>query len=166
MWRNSKSPVSGGKLNYIKYGLWLVRILLLGFFIFSVGGLYSVDLFYDADSGISVTEPVAFMVYFFLLGLIFLFAIIAGKRGFCHYICPICVNFIIARKIRNLIRWPALHLDADKSLCIQCNKCSKSGPMGLDVKEMVNTGEIENYECILCASCADICPQNAISYKF
>ncbi|MGV8111216.1 4Fe-4S binding protein [Methanospirillum sp. J.3.6.1-F.2.7.3] len=25
---------------------------------------------------------------------------------------------------------------------------------------------MENYECILCASCADICPQNAISYKF
>ncbi|QXO94592.1 4Fe-4S binding protein [Methanospirillum purgamenti] len=31
---------------------------------------------------------------------------------------------------------------------------------------ILNTGEIENYECILCASCADICPQNDISYTF
>ncbi|NLV27213.1 MAG: 4Fe-4S binding protein [Methanomicrobiales archaeon] len=161
-----KSPVSGGKLNCIKYGVWLLWILIIGFVIYNAGGLYAADVFYDTDSGISVTEPGAFMVYFILLGVLFLFAVIAGKRGFCHYVCPICVNFIIARKIRNLIRWPALHLDADKSLCIQCNKCSKTCPMGLDVKGMVNEGKMENPDCILCASCADICPRDAITFRF
>jgi len=161
-----KSPVSGGVLNNIKYGVWLLWILALFGALLAAGGFRSVDLFYNTDAGISVTEPTAFAVYFVILGLIFLLAVISGKRGFCHYLCPICVNLIIGRKIRNLVGWPALHLDADTNRCIQCNKCSKACPMGLPVKDMVTEGKMENPECILCASCADVCPQDAISYGF
>ena len=161
-----KNPVSGGKLNNIKYGVWLLWIIITLSVIFGAGGLHSINVFYNTSSGISVTEPVAFVVYFVILFVLFLFAVIAGKRGFCHYFCPVCVNFIIGRKIRNLVKWPALHLDADETLCISCNKCSKACPMGLNVKEMVEEGKMENTECILCASCADICPVNAISYGF
>jgi NAD-dependent dihydropyrimidine dehydrogenase PreA subunit len=36
--------------------------------------------------------------------------------------------------------------------------------MGLAVNGMVRKGEMENPDCILCASCADACQQGAITY--
>jgi ferredoxin len=71
---------------------------------------------------------------------------------------------VAGRKIRNLFHWPALGLSADASLCIDCGKCSKACPMGLDVNAMVRKNEMENADCILCASCADACPKGAITY--
>jgi len=159
-------PVSGGRLNLIKYGVWVLWFVIIITTILSVGGIYAVNIFYSTYSGISLTEPISYLVYFIIFGGIFLFAVVSGKRGFCHYICPICVNFIIGRKIRNIIRWPALHLSANKSLCTGCNSCSGACPMGLDVKEMVRGEQMENTECILCASCTDICPEGAITYGF
>ncbi|MDD1685306.1 MAG: 4Fe-4S dicluster domain-containing protein, partial [Methanoregula sp.] len=69
------------------------------------------------------------------------------------------------RKIRNIFGWPALRLDADASLCIDCKTCSKECPMGLDVNGMVRKGEMERADCILCASCADACPKGVITYS-
>ena len=43
-----------------------------------------------------------------------IFALIFGRRGFCHTFCPIAVMLMIGRKIRNLVGWPALHLEAEK----------------------------------------------------
>jgi NAD-dependent dihydropyrimidine dehydrogenase PreA subunit len=36
--------------------------------------------------------------------------------------------------------------------------------MGLDVNGMVRKDEMENPDCIMCASCADTCPQGAITF--
>ncbi|MDD2836234.1 MAG: 4Fe-4S dicluster domain-containing protein, partial [Methanothrix sp.] len=82
-----------------------------------------------------------------------------------HYFCPIAVIMIIGRKIGNLIRWPALQLSADAVRCMDCDKCSKSCPMGLDVNNMVRQGRMENTECILCGGCVDVCPQQAIQHQ-
>jgi polyferredoxin len=95
---------------------------------------------------------------------IFLIAFFTGRRGTCHVFCPIAGLMITGRKIRNLIGFPALQLSADVAKCIDCNKCSKECPMGLDVNGMVRKDEMENAECIVCASCADTCPKGAISY--
>ena len=159
-------PVSGGRLNLIKYVVWALWFVMVIVTVLSAGGIRAVNIFYSTTSGVSLTEPISYLVYFIICGGIFLFAVVAGKRGFCHYLCPICVHFIIGRKIRNFFRWPALHLSGDTNLCTGCNKCSKACPMGLDVKEMVQSGQMENSECIICASCTDICPKNAIRYGF
>lgn len=161
-----KWPVSGGKYHFIKYGFWAVWFVILISLIAGAGGIREVNIFYNTDSGFSVTEPAAFGVYFILLGMMFLMVIIAGKRGMCHYLCPISVHFIIARTIRNFFHWPALHLSAEKDLCISCRRCSKGCPMGLDVQSMVHDGRMETSECILCGSCADTCPRGAISFGF
>ncbi|NPV42193.1 MAG: 4Fe-4S binding protein [Anaerolineae bacterium] len=38
--------------------------------------------------------------------------------------------------------------------------------MSLEVHRMVEQGAMENSECILCATCADVCPRDVISLVF
>ena len=47
-----------------------------------------------------------------------------------------------------------------------CPECTANCPMSLDVNGMVQRGDMENSECILCGSCVDICPQDVIRYSF
>lgn len=150
--------------NWIKYGITVLWLGLLAFTFFQAGGIRSVDPFYGTVNGISISSVQILMI----VGMIFLFiiivAFITGKRGTCHVFCPLAGIMVAGRKIRNLFHWPALGLSADSSRCIDCNKCSKECPMGLDVNAMVRKNEMENADCILCASCADACPKDAIAY--
>ncbi|OPY48825.1 MAG: quinol dehydrogenase membrane component [Methanosaeta sp. PtaU1.Bin060] len=163
----NNKPISMGKLNWLKYIIFLLVIFIpLIAAIRSAGGFTDVDLFYYTDHGISIARQGAYTIYLAQITFVTAFAIIGGKRGFCHYFCPIAVIAIIGRQIRDLVRWPALHLSADAGLCTDCKKCSGSCPMGLDVSTMVRQGNLEVAECILCGCCADICPKKAISYSF
>lgn len=153
------------KLNWFKYLIFLAIIFIpLISAIRSVGGLTTIDLFYYTDHGISIAKQGAYTKYLGQITFITIFAILAGKRGFCHYFCPIAVIMIIGRKIRNLSHWPALHLSANMDRCTDCKKCSKNCPMGLDVNIMVRQKSMENTECILCGCCVDVCPKQAIRY--
>jgi formate hydrogenlyase subunit 6/NADH:ubiquinone oxidoreductase subunit I len=38
--------------------------------------------------------------------------------------------------------------------------------MGLDVEEMIMNQKMENSECILCGTCADVCNKDCIKLKF
>lgn len=159
-----KHTVQDGWPNWIKYGVTVVWLALLAYLFFSAGGIHAVDPFFATDNGLSITSLAPLMVVIVIFLLIFVVAYFMGRRGFCHVFCPIAALMITGRKIRNLVGWPALQLSADSSRCIDCNKCSKECPMGLDVNGMVRKGEMESAECILCASCADVCPKGVISY--
>jgi polyferredoxin len=155
-----------GWLNWLKYLIFIVIIFIpLVSAIRSVGGLTTIDLFYYTGQGISIAKQGSYSIYLAQITFITIFAILGGKRGFCHYFCPIAVIMIVGRKIRNLILWPALHLSSDTDLCTDCKKCSKNCPMGLDVNIMVRQGSVENTECILCGCCVDVCPKQAIHYS-
>ena len=159
--------VNIGRLNWFKYLIFLAIIFIpLISAIRSAGGLTTIDLFYYTDHGISIAKQGAYTIFLAQITFITIFAILAGKRGFCHYFCPIAVIMIVGRKIRNLVRWPALHLSADTGQCTDCEKCSKNCPMGLDVNIMIRQGSMENTECILCGCCVDVCPEQAIRYAF
>ncbi|MDD4448906.1 MAG: 4Fe-4S binding protein [Methanothrix sp.] len=163
----NNKPAIAGRLNWLKYIIFLAVIFIpLISAIRSAGGFIAVDLFYYTDHGISIAKPGAYIIFFAQITFLTTFALLGGKRGFCHYFCPIAVIMIIGRKIRNLIRWPALHLSADAGRCTDCNKCSKNCPMGLDVSNMVRQGRMENTECIFCGVCVDVCPKNAIKYQW
>lgn len=98
------------KLNWLKYLVFLVIIFIpLISAIRSAGGLTAIDFFYNTDHGISIAKHGAYIIFLVQITFITVFAILGGKRGFCHYFCPIAVIAITGRKIRNLIRWPALH---------------------------------------------------------
>ncbi|HSD58711.1 MAG TPA: 4Fe-4S binding protein [Methanotrichaceae archaeon] len=152
-------------LKWFKYFTFLYIILIpLLSAIRSAGGLKTIDFFYYTDHGVSIANQGAYSIFWGQIFFITLLAMLAGRRGFCHYFCPIAVILIIGRKIRNLIRWPALHVSADAHRCTDCRKCSENCPMGLDVNIMVRQRSMENTDCILCGSCMDACPKQAIRY--
>ena len=80
----------------------------------------------------------------------------AGKRASCHTICWMAPFMIFGRKIRNAANLPSLQLTSNTEKCINCKVCAKKCPMSLEVNTMVQTGDMENSECILCGSCVDI----------
>ena len=161
----NNKPVKAGRLNWLKYFLFLVIIAVpLISAINSAGGIDAIDLFYGTENGISIAKAGSYVIFFAQIAFFSVFALLGGKRGFCHYFCPIAVIMILGRKMRNIFAWPALHLSAEKDRCTDCRICSKNCPMSLDVNNMVRKQSMEDPECILCGCCVDSCPERAIRY--
>lgn len=154
----------GGKLNWIKYAIWLPWIMIIGLAAFSAGGFKQVDFFYQTTSGISVANPMAYLIYYGVVLLVVILSLTTGRRGFCHYACWMAPFMIIGTKIRTLLKLPSLQLKADNSKCISCKQCAKKCPMSLDVDQMAKSGNMYNAECILCGECADTCPTKTIQF--
>ncbi len=161
-----KHTVADGWRNWIKYGVMALWIIVIAYSFYGAGGIHAVDPFYGTVNGISISSLDILMIVVIIFSGIFAIAYFTGRRGFCHILCPQAGIMVAGRKIRNIFGWPALQLNADAALCIDCKKCSKECPMGLDVNGMVRKGEMEKADCILCASCADTCPKGAITYAW
>ena len=159
-----KRTVKDGWPNWIKYGVTVLWLAVIGLSIAGAGGIQTVDPFYGTVNGISVSSFEVLTIVAIIFAIIFIGAFITGRRGFCHVLCPIAGLMVAGRKIRNLIGWPALQLSADPSRCIDCGQCTQACPMGLDVQSMVKENKTENADCILCASCADACQNDVIEY--
>lgn len=159
-------PIKTGKLNWFKYLIFLLLFIPLISAIRTAGGLTTIDFFYYTDHGISIARQGTYVIYLAQISFITIFAILAGRRGFCHFFCPIAVIAITGRGIHRLFCWPALVLSADADRCSDCQKCSENCPMGLDVNIMVQQRSMDKTECILCGSCVDVCPNHAIRYAF
>jgi polyferredoxin len=156
----------GGKLNWIKYFVWVLWISIIALMAIRAGGLHTVDFFFQTTYGISVVEPPAYIVFYVVVGLITVLALTAGRRAFCHYSCWMAPFMGIGTRIRNTFKWPSLHLKVEKEKCASCKKCTNNCPMSLDVNQMVQKGSMINTECILCGTCVDNCPNKVISYSF
>jgi NAD-dependent dihydropyrimidine dehydrogenase PreA subunit len=93
-------------------------------------------------------------------------ALLLGRRAGCHVLCWMAPFMVVGRAIRNLMRWPALRLRSDSSLCIGCGACSEACPMSIDVQKLVARQRMEHRDCILCGSCVDRCRKSTIRYSF
>lgn len=160
-----KKTVQEGWPNWIKYGVTVLWIAAIARAFLAAGGIQGIDPFYGTVNGISISSVQVLMMVVLIFAGIFIIALLTGKRGTCHILCPIAGIMVAGRKIRNLAGWPALQLSADADLCIDCTTCSKKCPMGLDVHTMVREGKMENPDCILCATCADVCPEGVIHFS-
>ena len=158
--------VKGGKLNWIKYLIWVPWISLIIVMFISSGGIKKFDFFYDTYYGISVISVQAYIIYYGVVGIIALLGLTIGRRAFCHYACWMAPFMIIGSKIKNKLKYPSLNLQQDKSKCVSCKLCDKKCPMSLEVNLMVQKEDMNNSECILCGECIDVCPKKAIKYKF
>jgi polyferredoxin len=162
----SEKPARGGRLHWIKWGIWIPWIGIITYAALSAGGYTRINLLHLTESGISVDEPAKYIIYYIVVGTVFVLSITAGKRAFCHYGCWMAPFMILGRKVRNALKTPALHLTADTDACIHCKRCTQACPMNLDVHGMVQSGHMEHSECILCGSCVDSCPKDVIHYAF
>lgn len=117
-----KRPLRTKKLDWLKYPVFIGIHDSIALAIWSAGGLKTIDLLYRTQNGISILAAGGIIAFLGPVIIITIFVLIFGKRGMCHTFCPIAVMLIIGRKIRNIVRWPALHLKAEKDRCIDCKK--------------------------------------------
>lgn len=161
---NDKSPKQGWR-NNIKYIIWVIWIIaIIICFIFRKKEL-AVDFFYQTDHGISISNIYGYIIYYGVVCLIFIPAVLFGKRIFCHYFCWMAPFMVIGSKLGNMLHIKGLRLSADKNACVSCHKCDRSCPMSLNVTEKVQKENMYDSECILCGACIDNCPKKAITYK-
>jgi ferredoxin-type protein NapH len=156
----------GGRLNWIKFAIWVpwLGAIAAGFVL--AGGAPRVDPFHKLGGWISTGRPEAFAVFYTVLGALVAMSLLWGRRAFCHYGCWICPFMIVGTAIRDALRLPGLRLACEPDKCIHCKLCTRECPMSLDVEAMVAKANTRNTECILCGACADRCPKGALSLRF
>jgi len=89
--------------------------------------------------------------------VLFLFVFILNfftHRFWCRYLCPLGALLGLLARFRAVRR----HVG---TACNSCMKCYQDCPMGAVAPQPRTTREDE---CILCGTCASICPQQAISF--
>ena len=162
---NDKAPKQGWK-NKIKYAIWLIWIVaVITSFVFRKKEI-TIDIFYMTDHGISITEIYNYVIYYGVIILVLIPALLCGKRTFCHYFCWMAPFMVVGSKIGKLFRIPGIHVKSEKEKCIACRKCNQVCPMSINVVELVNEKKDFGSECIQCGSCVDNCPKSALSYGF
>lgn len=159
-----KSPKQGRRL-WIKYGIWAVWIGAVICCYFYSGGIVAVDFLFETEHGISVSSIQSYIIYYGILCLVLIPALICGKRAFCHYFCWMAPFMVLGMKLCRSLHLPGLHIRAEKpEQCIGCGKCGKVCPMSVDVVQEVKSGEVRSAECIQCGACIDNCPRGILSY--
>lgn len=159
-------PVKQSRWDYLKFFIWAVWLGFLIFFVIKSGGYNKIDFFFGTKHGISIWAFYYYIVYYSVIFLFFISALIFGKRSVCHYSCWITPFMILGRKMANIIKIPSLRLKKVNDNCTQCKLCDKVCPMSLEVSAMVHSGKMENTECILCGSCIDVCKTKTIKFAF
>lgn len=111
------------------------------------------------------------MVYCYIIyyGIVLLFlipALVHGKRATCHYICWMAPFMVTGYRLGQLLHLPQLRMQAKKAGCVSCGKCRKACPMSLNVPTLVQAGRINSAECILCGECAAACGKGILGYAF
>jgi polyferredoxin len=150
-------------VKYIIWVPWLLAIIALGL---NAGGVFKIDVFYQTWNGISVSNPGGYIIYYGVVFLIFILAVIGGRRSFCHSVCWMAPFMQIGITLRKLLKLPGLHLSTDPDKCIRCGQCTKKCVMSLEVMELVKSKSIKDMDCSLCGECVDVCPKKVIKYDF
>jgi len=160
-------PSKQGWKNNIKYVIWTIWMIgIITTFILGKNDV-TIDFFYMTDHGVSVTEIYNYVIYYGVLFILVLPALIGGRRASCHYICWMAPFMVIGSSIGRALHLPQLHIEADSSKCVSCGRCNKACPMGLDVAAMVKEGTNGSCtECIQCGACVDECPNKVVKYKW
>jgi len=143
-------------LRYLKYVVLVVTI----YFAWKTAGLWMDP--YDPWAAYGhISAGYESLITEYLIGTITLIIILVGSmlydRFFCKYLCPMGAVYGIVSKIS-----PS-KIARDKDKCINCNLCSKSCPMNIDVAK---AGKVTDAECISCQACVFSCPSaGALEYK-
>jgi polyferredoxin len=114
--------------------------------------VFGVMVFRDVDPWIALLnvgqESVGFgmaVLALTLVGALFV------DRPWCRYACPLgAANGLVARL-------SPVRLERSAAACVDCNLCTKSCPMGLEV---ATATAITSVDCIGCLECVEACPRD------
>lgn len=161
---NDKKPKQGWR-NYIKFAIWGIWIIAVAVCYFHSGEIIAIDFFFETERGISVSSIQSYIIYYGIICLIFIPAILHGKRAFCHYFCWMSPFMILGTKLRRALHLPGIHIKVKRmDDCVSCGKCNSVCPMGIDVTDGIRKGRIAAQECIQCGACVDSCPKKVLVY--
>ncbi|MBD5508487.1 MAG: 4Fe-4S binding protein [Lachnospiraceae bacterium] len=161
---NEKKPKQGWR-NYIKFVIWGIWLIIVILCYFRSKEIITIDFWFETENGISVSSAQSYIIYYGIICLIFIPAILFGKRTFCHYLCWMAPFMILGIKLRRLLHLPGIHIRTNqKDNCVSCGKCNKGCPMGIDIIKETKHGIISNQECIQCGVCIDNCPKNVLAF--
>ncbi len=163
VFRHKKAKTGWG--NILRLVIWIAWLGFIVYLFIKAGGIRSVDALYQSEGVISILNPVIVFVYLGVVFLVFIMMLIWGNRAFCKYLCWMAPFMIVGNRIRYWLMIPGLYLKPVKENCIECGKCTKQCPMGIDVQAMVQAENCYHSECIMCLGCVDTCPQSAITTK-
>lgn len=145
------------------FGVWFT-FLVLGFVL--AGGIRGVDPLRLTERGISVDEPVKYITYYGVLGILLLTTLLVGRRGACHTICWMSPFLQAGTWVGRQLHLPQYRVVTKPERCIFCRKCDTVCPMSIDVSVAQKEGAIRSYDCILCGNCADVCPKAVLDLRF
>jgi len=112
---------------------------------------FGVMVFRDVDPWIALLDIGRESTGF---GLVVLALTLVGAlfvdRPWCRYACPLgAANGIVAR-------FSPVRLERSAAACVDCNLCTKSCPMGIEVAKAT---VITSTDCIGCLECVEACPR-------
>lgn len=100
------------------------------------------------------------VLYFvFALGLLLIFWIFFGGRGYCYY-CPAGSFLGIISRISGQ------QITTNLTKCTSCGLCSDACKMSIDVMDAAIKGvPLKSIDCVGCGLCVDACPQHNLEYS-
>lgn len=144
-----------GRIRYLGILRYVHLLLSLGLVLFFWLVLEERDLF--ADQALAELYWLAAGNALYYASGIVLAAVLKDNRAFCKYLCPIPVIQKIGA------RFALWRMKIDPELCNDCRLCEKNCPMDIRLLEYKNLGQrVLSTECILCNTCANVCPQSAV----
>ena len=158
-------PANAKRLRIVRYSIFAVwfGVLVTGFVL--AGGIKGVDPLRLTENYVSVDEPIKYIMYYLVLGLIFVLDLALGRRGACHGICWMSPFLNAGQLVGRILHLPQMRIKSKPESCIDCKKCNNKCPMSIDVNAAVKTGSVKSYDCILCGECVDVCPKDVLSYR-
>ncbi|WP_102398743.1 4Fe-4S binding protein [Haloimpatiens massiliensis] len=91
-----------------------------------------------------------FLIGFIILMLIFMSSLFI-ERAWCRYFCPLGAFLAIISPLR------IFKVKRNPQTCVNCKKCTKNCPMGIEIS---NCNATDSMECISCGECLAVCPKS------
>ena len=121
---NNKN-VSVKRLKMIRYSIFLVwfGVLIVGF-VFA-GGVNQISPLHLTETGISVDQPLKYIIYYIVLFSFFALTLFIGKRGACHSICWMSPFLVAGTKVGRMLHIPQIKIATKIEKCIHCKNAIK-----------------------------------------
>lgn len=159
--RNFK-PAKRKSLHFVKWIIFSIWIACMILIVIQFGSPNSIQPFYQTQHGVSIYQTTGYFIYYGVLGIFIILALIFGNRGGCHTLCWMAPFMVIGKKIGRLLKLPYYGLHA-KDTCINCKKCEKVCPMSLSHEEITSN---KSLDCISCKACVSVCPNKTLEIKW